>query len=223
MHFTVYGIALHHVLLPIIIAYLLGGFPTGYLVGRMFYGTDIRTKGSGNIGATNALRSFGTGIGLVVLLVDLLKGAGAILLARVILPDSGGDLAVNLVVCLSGLAVILGHVFPVWLRFKGGKGVATAAGVFIILMPLTVLIVVVLFVFVVAMTRYVSLGSLLAAIGFFLIELFTQLIYGFPNLPQLFLVLIVVSIILYMHRANIGRLLEGTENKISFRHKSEEG
>lgn len=208
--------------LSLVIAYLLGSLPTSYLIGRIFYGTDIREMGSGNTGATNALRTFGPKIGVIVLAVDILKGVAAILIARYLMRNASMSANFNLIESLSGLFVILGHVYSVWLRFKGGKGVATAAGVFLTLMPLPVLFCLVLFGYIVYTTKYVSLGSVLAAISLVIIELVSQIIMKFHNTPRLFLVLLIVTLIIYRHRSNLKRLLRGSENKIKFRDKQEQ-
>lgn len=207
--------------LSIVIAYLLGSIPTSYLLGKFLFGTDIRKKGSGNVGATNALRTFGAKIGVVVLLIDMLKGVAAILIARYMMRHALTLYDINVTVSLSGLAVILGHIYTVFLGFKGGKGVATAAGVFLILLPVPFIYCAVLFSFIVAVTGYVSLGSMLSAIAFLLIELFSQLVFKFPNKPRLLLVLIVAFMILYRHRENLKRLFEGTESKVKWRKHKE--
>ncbi len=199
--------------LSIVIAYLLGSIPTSYIIGKVFFGTDIRQSGSGNAGATNALRTFGKKAGLAVLVIDVLKGVAAILIARAMGQSLTGFGAINWLVAGCGLTVILGHIFSVFLGFKGGKGVATAAGVFLALSPLSVLFCLVLFSFVVYTTKYVSLGSLLTASAFLFIESGVQVIMRFNNLPKLYLVILVVAIIFISHRANIKRLVAGTEPK----------
>jgi acyl phosphate:glycerol-3-phosphate acyltransferase len=206
----------YQVYLCLALAYLLGSLPTSYLVGRIFFNQDIRQSGSGNTGATNTLRTFGTKAGLLVLLVDILKGVAAIILARYFAKGMSSLSQINLLVSLSGLAVIFGHVFSLFLRFKGGKGVATAGGVFLMLAPLSLLFCLVFFIFTVYSTKYVSLGSVLAALAFLVIELVSQIIMRFPNLPQLLLILIVVLMIILRHKANLKRLLDGTEHKFSF-------
>jgi len=203
--------------LCIVIAYLLGSIPTSYLIGRIFFQTDIRQSGSGNTGATNALRTFGTKVGVIVLIIDMLKGVAAVLLAQYLLIFAPSEFSFNLFVCLSAFTVILGHVYSIWLGFKGGKGVATAAGVFLALLPIPFLYCLVLFGFIVYMTKYVSLGSIVAVSAFLIIEVFSQYIEGFSNLPRVVLIALVVVLILVRHKANIKRLFEGNENKISFK------
>lgn len=204
-------------ILCIVIAYLLGSIPTSYLIGRIFFKTDIRQTGSGNTGATNALRTFGVKTGIVVLIIDVLKGVAAIIIARHLLALVPSTSTLNLYVSLSGFAVILGHVFNVFLGFKGGKGVATAAGVFLTLLPIPFFYCIVLFIVIVVITKYVSLGSILAASAFLLIEFLSQYIVDFPNLPRMILVALIVSLILIRHKANLQRLFNGNENKISFK------
>jgi acyl phosphate:glycerol-3-phosphate acyltransferase len=203
--------------LGIVIAYLLGSIPTGYLLGRIILKTDIRQSGSGNTGATNVLRTFGIKAGLLVLLFDVLKGVLAILLARYISGHFSSGFGVQWLEAIYGLMVIAGHVFSVFLGFKGGKGVATTAGVFITLLPLSMLFCLVLFVYIVFSSKYVSLGSILAAFALLSIELVSQIIMHFPNLPRLLLVAVMVILIIVRHKANIKRMLAGNENKISFR------
>ena len=148
--------------LPILaIAYLLGSIPFGYLLVRILRKEDIRATGSGNIGATNVARSGAKGLGILTLLLDLLKGFAAVKIAAHFAPGAPGfpsDLAVA-----AGIAAVLGHIFPIWLRFKGGKGVATGLGVDLALAPLAALCSLGVFIVVFAITRYVSLASILAA------------------------------------------------------------
>ncbi|HNX37947.1 MAG TPA: glycerol-3-phosphate 1-O-acyltransferase PlsY [Candidatus Cloacimonadota bacterium] len=194
-------------------AYLIGSIPVGYIIGKIFFHKDIRTAGSGNIGATNALRLFGTKVGIGILLLDMLKGFGVILLARLIL----GTQSPWVVVC--GLTVILGHVFTIFLRFKGGKGVATAGGVFLAMAPVALLLTLLSFILITAITRYVSLGSILGALGFGVMVTFQQL--SLPQPSWLFMVMAyaIIIMIVVKHRDNIVRLMKGTENKISFTKK----
>jgi len=206
----------------LVIAYLIGSFPTSYLIGRIFYQTDIRQKGSGNTGATNALRTFGTKTGAVVLVIDILKGVAAIFIARYLLKHVATGANFNLIESLSGLFVIIGHIYSIFLGFKGGKGVATAAGVFLALLPLTLLFCLVLFSFIVYTSKYVSLGSMLTAFAFLVIELVSQAIMRFPNKPRLFLVLAIVILIIVRHKANLKRLLDGNENKFGVRTPQQE-
>lgn len=196
--------------LLLLIAYLLGSVPIGWIVGKLFYRKDIRKGGSGNIGATNALRMFGTTTGIIVLLLDMGKGLLAVLLAKAWLASGSPFIS------FCALVVILGHVFPLYLGFKGGKGVATAGGAFLALVPLSVLVAIVVFVIIVAITRYVSLGSILGALAFLGHALWQISQSATCDYARLALVTIVVLMIVFKHRANLQRLLQGNENKISF-------
>ncbi|HWS56594.1 MAG TPA: glycerol-3-phosphate 1-O-acyltransferase PlsY [Pyrinomonadaceae bacterium] len=196
----------------VLLAYLLGSVPFGYLLVRLKGAGDVRETGSGGTGATNVTRRAGRAAGLLTLLLDAAKGALAVVLARQFLT---GDFGVNWWVAAAALAAVAGHVFPVWLRFRGGKGVATGLGVFLSLAPLAVLCALPAFVLVVWATRYVSLGSMTAAA---LLPLLVWLFgarggAGASLGPLLAAALAGGALIIFMHRANIGRLLRGTENK----------
>jgi len=195
----------------IAICYLIGSIPMGYLIGRLFFKKDIRSGGSGNIGATNALRSFGTVTGIVVLLLDGLKGYACIALARLILPDG------NHYAAFAGVAVVVGHIFTVFLKFKGGKGVATSAGVFLAIAPVPLLITLLTFVVVTWLTKYVSVGSILAAVAFHILTLSKEVIYNTNDIPMVVATTVVVLLIIYKHQDNLARLLNGTENRFSFK------
>lgn len=190
----------------VVVGYLLGSIPFGLILTRLGGAGDIRAIGSGNIGATNVLRTGRKGLAAATLAFDLLKGLLPTLAAG---HTFGPDMAV-----LTGLGAVLGHCFPVWLRFKGGKGVATAAGVVLALSPVTLLVILALFVVLVAATRYVSLGSVSAAAAAPIVAWLLER-YQFAEL-----FLIIAVIVVFMHRANIGRLLKGTENKLSFAKKA---
>jgi glycerol-3-phosphate acyltransferase PlsY len=199
--------------LIILASYLLGSIPFGYLIVRAKKGDDVRTTGSGGTGATNVTRRAGKGAGVLTLALDALKGALAVTLARWLLaPDFG----INWWVAACAIAVVCGHVFPVWLKFRGGKGVATGLGAFLCLAPLAVACVALVFVVVVAATRYVSLGSIVAAV---LLPLFVWLLYargaaGASIEPILAAACVGGALVILMHRANIGRLLRGSESKL---------
>lgn len=196
---------------PEIIAYLLGSIPFGYIVAKLLFKEDIRASGSGNIGATNAMRQFGTAVGVSVLLLDILKGVAAVLIAKHLLPSGSPEIA------LCAFFAIIGHVFPVWLGFKGGKGVAVAAGVFLALTPFTVLGALACFIIVVAISRYVSLGSLAAATALGISNTIIELKLDTPDYALLILIWIAVIMIFVMHRENIARLKNKNENKITFK------
>lgn len=200
-------------LILLVSAYLIGSVPIGYIVGRVFFRRDIRTAGSGNIGATNALRAFGTTVGVIILLLDMLKGFGTVMLAKAVLGSDSGWIAA------CGLAAILGHIFTIFLRFKGGKGVATAGGVFLALAPLALLMTLLSFIVITAITRYVSLGSILGALGFGIMVIMQQLMLVKPDYPLMVMSVAVVLMIILKHKDNIRRLLQGTENKIKFTKK----
>jgi glycerol-3-phosphate acyltransferase PlsY len=188
-------------LLLIVASYFIGAIPSGVVLARAFSGKDIRQEGSGNIGATNVTRVLGKKLGALTLAGDLLKG---------FLPVCIGSYLVSSlnVVCLMGCAAFMGHLFPVYLKFKGGKGVATALGVFLYLSPIVILIEIIIFVFVVGIWKYVSLGSLIAAASMPLL----LVIIGSPK-PVVLLSMAFALLIFIKHKANIQRLLNGTENK----------
>ncbi len=193
------------------LAYLVGSIPFGYLIVRLRGGGDVRETGSGGTGATNVTRRAGKWAGLLTLLLDALKGTLVALLARRFLADGMG---VDWWVVAASLAAVVGHVFPVWLGFRGGKGVATGLGVFMGLAPLAVLCALPVSVLVVWLTRYVSLGSITAAAA---LPLFVWLFGGRGGARPAALVAAAVAraaLIIFMHRANIGRLVRGTENKL---------
>lgn len=194
---------LHGILLAVV-AYLIGSVPFGLVVARLFdRGIDIRKAGSGNIGATNVARTVGKGAGILTLLLDAGKAVLALGLMRLAMGGSAHDW-----LALAGGAVFLGHIFPLYLRFKGGKGVATALGVVAFLSPVTVFVLLVLFAAVVYFTRYVSLGSLCAAVGLPV----TMAVLEGPR-SYLNLALLIAFLVFYTHRQNIHRLLAGEEPK----------
>jgi glycerol-3-phosphate acyltransferase PlsY len=192
-------------------AYLLGSIPFGYLLVRLLSGSDIRESGSGGTGATNVSRKAGKGAGVATLLLDALKGFAAVLIAQRILDGSSDSF------CFVGgaaIAALLGHIFPVWLRFRGGKGVATAIGAFLVLDAMALAIAGLIFLLVVALTRYVSLGSILAAVSLPILILVQQVIGPVPNFESLiFTATVAAGLIILAHRTNIGRLVTGSENK----------
>ena len=193
-------------------AFLLGSVPTGYLLIRIFCHQDIRSVGSGNIGATNVLRSGGKGLGLATFLIDMLKGCssvwlgawlGSILAASTLQPREAQAIA--------ALFAVLGHMFTPWLRFKGGKGVSTGFGVFLAASPWAALAAISVFFAVVFLTRYVSLASILGSISF---PIFAFFLVPGPR-PPLFIAaeFIVAGLIVLKHYQNIRRLLSGTESR----------
>lgn len=206
--------------LVIIVAYLLGSIPFGYLIVRARAGDDIRETGSGGTGATNVSRRVGKGAGILTLILDALKGALAVIAAAAIVGASLSNPEANQTtaywfVAAAGVAVILGHMFPVWLGFRGGKGVATGVGVFLMLAPLVVALVAGVFVLIVAVTRFVSLGSIISAAAMPIFAL-AQNSFIKPLVPLTPIVTAAVlssALIVFAHRANIRRLLQGTESK----------
>ena len=212
-----------------IASYLLGSIPFGYLLVRIFRGEDVRQTGSGNIGATNVARTGSKGLAIATLLLDALKGYAAVAFAlwlagsrRV---EGGGATSIYdqtppmmdshtifLLAALAAFCAILGHMFTVWLRFKGGKGVATAVGAFAALAPRAIVVALVLFVIVVALTRYISLGSMVAA------AVFPLLVWWLnpperTTVPILLLIAASSLLIIVRHKDNIRRLMAGTENR----------
>ncbi|MGD0799133.1 MAG: glycerol-3-phosphate 1-O-acyltransferase PlsY [Acidobacteriaceae bacterium] len=191
-------------ILPISIAYLLGSIPFGYLLVRIFRKEDIRAKGSGNIGATNVARSGAKGLGIATLLLDLGKAYAGVVVEQHLVPGNY-DVAVG-----AAVAAVVGHVFPVWLGFRGGKGVASALGVFLALTWPSALGIFLVFAVVFALTRYVSLASIAAAVsfpifGFHFVQARTPMVvFGFLFIPLL---------VIAKHHENIRRLLSGTESK----------
>ena len=204
-----------------LLAYLLGSIPTGFLVAQA-RGVDIRTVGSGNIGATNVFRILGKPAGLFVLLVDALKGWLAVfivarLLAGWFYPDAC-QLAREWFGLCAGCAAILGHNYTCWLHFKGGKGIATSAGVLVALVPVPLLIILAIWIIVFLLTRYVSLASMSAA---FALPFASLLVGESQNITIVCAALAALAI--YKHKANIQRLLNGTESRISFRAPASAG
>ncbi len=207
------------------LAYLLGSIPFGYLLVRIVRHEDVRATGSGNIGATNVARSGGKALGIATLLLDCLKGTAAVLLAFVIARHtitpyiataSTRAFAFNLA-CAAALFAILGHVFPLWLGFRGGKGVATALGVFLVLSPRAAACALLVFLAVFTLTRFVSLASILAAATIPLAAyFFAPLARPWPTAAFLGIPLLVIA----KHHTNIRRLLAGTESRFGRAEKA---
>ena len=190
-------------------AYLLGSIPFGLLLSKLFGGGDVRKAGSGNIGATNVARVAGPLAGFLTLALDAAKAAAAVWLASRFANQSAAWMII------AGLAALVGHCFPVWLRFHGGKGVATAAGVFLMLCPLALLGSVILFILVVVFWRYVSLASISAAAATPLLVYFLWAPHHAPPLVVTFGALAAAILVVYKHDANIQRLVEGREPHFS--------
>jgi len=186
----------------VIVAYLIGSIPFGYLIVRRKIGADIRQTGSGGTGATNVSRRAGKAAGILTLLLDAAKGSAAVLIAKAVAGD-------DWVIAAAAIAALVGHIFPVWLGFRGGKGVATGVGIFLVLAPVALLCAGVVFVAIVALTRYVSLGSIVAAI---LIPVFVWLLSDLR--PLLLAATVGAALIVFAHRGNIQRLASHTESRI---------
>ncbi|UCD18617.1 MAG: glycerol-3-phosphate 1-O-acyltransferase PlsY [Candidatus Zixiibacteriota bacterium] len=205
--------------LAIVVGYLFGSIPFGYIIACAFGIPDIRKYGSGNIGATNAWRVAGPTAGILVAVCDIGKGVLTVLVASYL---GGQLLAPEYVKLLAGLAAVLGHLFPVFLLFKGGKGVNTALGVMVTLVPGHALLALAVFVLVVVISRYISLGSILAAAAFILSILIGKLA-GWSDVHPVYIPagLVLALLIVIAHRSNIKRLLDGKENRFSFRSRTE--
>ena len=189
----------------IILGYLIGAVPFALLLTRRVRGTDLRRVGSGNVGAANALRAASVPVGLGVMALDVGKGSAVVLLARVL---GASDAAL----AATGVAAVVGHVYPVWLRFRGGKGVATACGVFALLAPGPTLLAAIAFTGVVWLTRYVSLGSMVAAV-----VLAAAVAIGGAPLPVVVAAVAAATLVLHRHRRNMVRLQAGSERRITQR------
>jgi len=194
-----------------IMCYLIGSVPFAYIVVKIIKGVDIRRCGSKNCGATNVARVCSFKAGLVVFFLDFLKGFLPVFLLnylkfKQIITSNNYEL----VLCLCALSIILGHIFTIFLNFKGGKGVATSAGVFLALSPLAMLAALIVFLLVVIFTRYISLGSILAAIT---LPLSYYFIYGKANVYVFSFTVIIAVVVILKHRSNIKRLIKGEENR----------
>lgn len=196
-------------------AYLLGSVPFGYLMARA-RGIDIRSVGSGNIGATNAMRVLGKPVGITVLLLDALKGWLAVYLVGVVGLHFSGEIPLASLRVLAGVAAVLGHNYTCWLGFKGGKGIATTAGVYLFLAPVPLLIVLGVFLLTVTISRFVSVGSIIAAVvlpALVWLQDPADLLLGGVTTA-------LGALAIYKHKANIQRLRAGTENRIGQRKEA---
>jgi glycerol-3-phosphate acyltransferase PlsY len=194
------------------ISYLLGSIPFGYLLVRIFTGEDVRSTGSGNIGATNVARK-SPGLGIATLLFDTSKGLAAVLVTRALF--SGPHQ--KLIMTTAAFFAVFGHLFPLWLRFHGGKGVATSLGAFVFLTPKSILCMVVLFLIVAVVFRYVSLASICAAVAF---PVLARALHEYSDWRQLILIVLISALVLWKHQQNIVRLVSGTESKLGTRRVS---
>ena len=197
----------------IIIAYLLGSIPTSVWIGRRFHGKDVRDYGSGNAGATNTIRVLGWKAGIPVLIIDLIKGWLAVQLAYLThfyIPHSDDFITYQLFL---GIAAMLGHIFPIYVGFKGGKGVATLFGVILALSPVATIVCIGVFLLIALLTKYVSLGSIVAGFSFPFILI---LIFHTTTPSLMIFSLIVAILLLFTHQKNIERLLRNEEAKATF-------
>jgi len=214
-------------------SYLLGSIPFGYILVRLFTGSDVRSIGSGNIGATNVARTGKKGLAIATLALDAAKGYLAVCLAMyfayvTLAPNgtaalpNGHDAVVEilLVGAIAALAAVVGHIFTVWLKFKGGKGVATGLGVFLALSPKAVLVALAIFIVILVFTKYVSLGSILSAAVFPFSFWFFERAHGF-GAASFACACAAALLIIVRHKENIQRLIAGTENKFGAKKKGE--
>ncbi len=204
----------------IVACYAAGAVPFGLIIVKKLKGVDIRTVGSGNIGATNVARAAGKKVALLVFGLDFAKGFVPTILVYLIVEWTDMRLGVAV---MAGLATVLGHMFPVYLKFKGGKGVATAAGMLAALAPLALAISILVWVMVVGVSKYVSLGSLSAAVALPISFILSNLETAFgKHIAITELCLILCALVAFAHRANIKRLLAGTENKVGHKVLAED-
>jgi len=189
-------------------SYLLGSIPFGYILIRMFHGQDVRQTGSGNIGATNVSRT-SPALGAVTLILDALKGVAAVLITRRLFPGH------TLLLGFAAFMAIAGHVFPIWLRFRGGKGVATGLGSFVVLVPKTILALIAIFVAIFLAFRYISLASILTVALF---PLIAWILNPYPDTPQILVFMAAAALlIIAKHHGNIRRLFAHTEPRFQWR------
>ena len=200
-------------LIVIVCAYLIGSIPTALIISKKFFGIDIRDYGSGNMGATNTFRVLGSKYGTIVMICDILKGMTAVALYNFLpfyVNHGSGFERTNLMIGL-GLSAVLGHVFPIWANFKGGKGVATLFGMIIAIQPVVAITCVAVFVLVLYLTRFVSLSSILAAL---MLPVSVLWIWNEHEVLYRVFALIVAVLVIVTHQKNIGRLLRGVESRI---------
>ena len=214
------------VLTVAVVSYFLGAIPWSLLVGKLFFRIDLRKEGSGNLGTTNAFRILGAKAGIAVLILDLAKGALAVVFAHYLVsaprfPVGGGPVFYSLdrqawLLIAAALAAIVGHTASPYIKFRGGKGAATMAGVMLALMPKVFVAAALVFIGMIVLTRYVSVGTLTATFTFpFLTGVF------YPQVPYLLLAMSATFIVFYLHRANIKRLREGTEPRFSWKNRGQ--
>ena len=206
-----------------VIAVLIGGIPFGYLIGQLILKDDIRKHGSGNIGATNVARILGWKWGFVVLFLDAFKGLIPTLATKLYLQKHGSVELMQLGEILAGICCILGHMYPVWLKLRGGKGVATALGVILVIAPQASGIALATFLIVFAATRIVGLASIISVTSFAVAQMvfMGDDVLLFAQLPMTLFSTLVPALIIWKHRSNIARMLHGDEQKLQARSGSE--
>jgi acyl phosphate:glycerol-3-phosphate acyltransferase len=195
------------IILVLVLAYLLGSIPSGLIIGKVFYKTDIRQHGSGNLGGTNTFRTLGVKAGMVVTLADILKGTLAASLPFL--------LHVDMNPLLAGILAVIGHTYPIFAGFRGGKAVATSGGVILFSAPYMFITVLVIFFISLYISKYVSLSSMIAGITAVLFAIVTGIIREW-DIPLLIVVFLLASFVIYRHRANIKRIMNKTEPKIKW-------
>lgn len=203
------------VLLAAIVSYLIGSINSSIIISRLVTGKDIRSSGSGNAGATNMLRTMGKKYAVITLIIDILKGVAAVLIGRLAVRMGAPEWCPY----ITGVCAVLGHNFPIFFGFKGGKGVATSLGVVLMLGWKLGLIVLAAAILIMALTRYVSLGSVAAAVIFMLLAAVDMRIHLTFDVIKLICILILGMLLIVRHHANIVRLLNGTENKLGSKKK----
>jgi len=198
-------------ILLVIVAYFIGSIPTALLISRSFFGIDIRNYGSGNMGATNAFRVLGAKWGTLIMVLDILKGMSAVALCYFIPDYIGNDLQQTNFMIALGLGAVIGHIFPIFAQFKGGKGVATLLGMLLAVQPVVAVACVGVFVTVLFLTRYVSLSSILGAI---MLPISVIWIWNEDVLTYRIFAVLVAFLVILTHQKNIGRLIKGAENRV---------
>ena len=204
--------------LSAVIGYLIGCISFGYLGGKIFKGKDIRDVGSGNAGTANAIRNYGWGVGVFTFVGDVIKGAGSALIGLWLCGDivayfAAGSLAAlpgQMCAYIGGFAAVVGHIWPVFLKFRGGKGVATSLGVFLVMMPLQTAVVFAICIIIIAFTKTMSIGSLVGTA----LMVACSFVFFFGNIPHHVTSVLLLILVYYSHRANIKRLAEGKENQL---------
>ncbi|MEH7084788.1 glycerol-3-phosphate 1-O-acyltransferase PlsY [Neobacillus drentensis] len=195
------------IILVVILAYLLGSIPSGLIIGKVFYKTDIREHGSGNLGGTNTFRTLGVKAGLVVTLADILKGTLAAALPHLF--------QVDISPLLAGIFAVVGHTYPIFAGFRGGKAVATSGGVVLFYAPYMFITVLIFFFISLYISKYVSLSSMVAGVTAVMFAIVSGVVDEW-DIPLLIVVLLLASFVIYRHRANIKRIMNKTEPKIKW-------